>query len=217
MNADARARSPAADRNKAPILEVLRRVLPARATVLEIAAGTGQHAAYFAAAMPGWQWQPTDGDPRALASIDAWCAGLGNVLPALALDVTAPQWPLPSAAFDAVYCANMIHISPWAACGALMRGAARHLAPGGLLVTYGAYLVDGEPPTPGNLAFDADLRSRNPAWGVRRLVAVAEEAAAAGLRLRERVPMPADNLTLVFGRDDAPSALRSTPPKGTAA
>ena len=217
MNSDARASSPAADRNKAPILEVLRRVLPPRAAVLEIAAGTGQHAAHFAAAMPGWRWQPTDGDPRALASIDAWCAGLDNVLPALALDVLAAHWPVPEAAFDAVYCANMIHISPWASCAALMRGAARHLRPGGLLVTYGPYLVDGEPVAPGNLAFDADLRARDPAWGLRRLADVAGEAAATGLRLRERVAMPANNLTLVFARDEARTSPGFIHPEGTPA
>lgn len=198
--AGGRPSSPAAERNRAPILEVLRRVLPREAEVLEIASGTGQHAAHFAAAEPGWRWQPTDADPRALEGIDAWRDGLDNVLPVLALDVLAVPWPVPAGAFDAVFCANMIHIAPWAACGALMRGAARLLRPDGVLLTYGPYFVDGETPAPGNLAFDADLRARNPAWGVRRLSSVTAEAAAAGLWLRERVAMPANNLVLVFGR-----------------
>ena len=190
--------SPAADRNKAPILEVLQRVLPPDAAVLEIASGTGQHAAHFAAAEPGWRWQPSDADPGAAASIDAWCGSLDNVAPALALDVLASDWPVPQASLDAIFCANMLHISPWASCGALMRGAARHLAPGGVLVTYGPYLVDGEPTAPGNLAFDADLRSRNPAWGLRLLADVIAQANAAGLGFEERVQMPANNLVLVF-------------------
>ncbi|HWS73843.1 MAG TPA: DUF938 domain-containing protein [Quisquiliibacterium sp.] len=206
MPATDRLSSPAADRNKAPILDVLRRLLPPRASVLEIASGTGQHAAYFAAAEPGWRWQPTDGDPQALASIDAWCDGLANVLPALALDVLAPDWPVPAGSLDAIFCANMLHISPWATCGALMRGAARHLAAGGVLVTYGPYLVDDEPTAPSNLAFDADLRSRDPAWGLRTLAAVSAEAAAAGLAPPARLAMPANNLVLVFERPDRPSS-----------
>jgi len=110
----------------------------------------------------------------------------------------APQWPIGTV--DAVYCANMLHISPWATCRALMRGAARHLSPEGLLLTYGPYFIDGQPPAEGNVAFDADLRARNAAWGVRRLANVAAEAAEAGLALREHVAMPANNFTLVFER-----------------
>lgn len=196
--------SPAAERNKQPILDVLREVLPPRGTALEIASGTGQHAAWFAAALPGWTWQPTDADEGALPAIAAWTsqAGLANVRPPLLLDVMAPQWPaqgLPFAEpFDAVYCANMLHISPWATCAALMRGCARHLAPGGVLVTYGPYLEDSVPTAPGNLSFDQSLRERNPAWGIRRLEDVAREAQRAGLALRERHAMPANNLLLVF-------------------
>lgn len=203
MPASHRRASAAADRNKAPILEVLRRVLPQRAAVLEIASGTGQHAAHFAAAEPGWRWQPTDADPESAASIDAWCAELPNVAPAIALDVQAPGWPVPAASLDAIFCANMLHISPWSTCGALMRGAARHLAPEGVLVTYGPYLVDGEPTAPGNIAFDADLRARDPAWGLRLLSEVIAQAQAAGLAFEERVPMPANNLVLVFRRPGA--------------
>lgn len=197
--------SPAAERNKGPILEVLRGLLPPRGTALEIACGTGQHAVWFACALPGWTWQPTDADAAMLPVIAARTvqAGAANVLAPLQLDVMAPDWPSPAAPFaqrfDAIYCANMVHIAPWASCAALMQGAARHLAPGGVLVTYGPYLEDDVPTAPGNLAFDASLRARDPAWGLRRLEDVAEEAQRVGLSLRERHAMPANNLLLVFG------------------
>ena len=192
--------SPSAERNKQPILDILRQVLPPQGSTLEIASGTGQHVAWFAAAMPGRSWQPTDMEADALPSIAAHAAqaGLANVLAPLALDVLAPQWPLGD--FDAIYCANMLHISPWACCAALMQGSARHLAPGGLLVTYGPYLEDDVPTAPGNLAFDESLRARNPAWGIRRREDVEQEARRAGLALRERHAMPANNLLLVFAR-----------------
>jgi hypothetical protein len=200
MSDDPRRHSPAAERNREPLLAELRRLLPAQGRALEIASGTGQHAAHFAAGLPGWQWQPTDPEPSALASIAAWCEGLPNVPPPLRLDVTAPDWASVPSGVDAIFCANMIHIAPWAACAGLMQGAARHLGPQGLLLTYGPYLVDGEPAAPSNLAFDADLRARNPAWGLRRLAEVEREAAAAGLALHERVAMPANNLLLVWRR-----------------
>ena len=196
--------SPAADRNKQPILEVLQRVLPARGTALEIASGTGQHAAWFAAGLPGWRWQPSEADAALLPGIAGWTAGLPNVEAPVLLDVMAAQWP--SAAkpftqrFDAIFCANLLHIAPWPVCAALMQGAARHLAPGGVLVTYGPYVEDGVPTAPSNLAFDESLRMRDPAWGIRRLEDVAAQAKAAGLGLRERHAMPANNLLLVFGR-----------------
>jgi len=192
--------SPAADRNKAPILEVLTRVLPGPAAVLEIASGSGQHAEHFAAARPDWDWQPTEADAAALGSIGARTGALGNVRPPLMLDVLAPRWPEALGRFDAVYCANMLHIAEWATCAALMQGAVRHLASGGAIVLYGPYLVDGEPTAPGNVAFDADLRRRNPAWGVRRLADVSAEAERAGLAFERRVDMPANNLMLVFRR-----------------
>lgn len=198
--------SPAAERNKQPILDVLRGVLPAQGTALEIASGTGQHVAWFAATLPGWSWQPTDADEGALSAIAAWTseAGLANVRPPLLLDVMAPQWPSQgppfAAPFDAIYCANMLHIAPWGTCAALMRGSARHLAPAGVLVTYGPYLEDGVPTAPGNVAFDLSLRARNPAWGIRRVEDVSREAQRVGLALRERHGMPANNLLLVFAR-----------------
>ena len=198
--------SPAADRNKQPILDVLRTVLPVRGTALEIASGTGQHAAWFAAALPGWTWQPTDADESALPAIAAWSAECGatNVRPPLLLDVMASQWPSQGAPFtepfDAIYCANMLHISPWATCAGLMQGSARHLAPSGVLVTYGPYLEDSVATAPGNLSFDQSLRQRNPAWGIRRFEEVKLEAQRGGLALRARHAMPANNLLLVFER-----------------
>jgi SAM-dependent methyltransferase len=196
--------SAAADRNKEPILTVLRRVFGERGTALEIASGTGQHAAWFAAGLPGWTWQPSEGDAGLLPAIAARTsqAGLANVLPPVLLDVTAPPWPARDAPFaqpfDAIFCANLLHIAPWRACAGLMQGAARHLAPGGVLVTYGPYFEAGVPAAPSNLAFDASLRERDPAWGIRRLDDVAAQAASAGLALRQRHAMPANNLLLVF-------------------
>ena len=200
MSPDPRRHSPAAERNRGPILAELLRLLPAQGAMLEIAAGTGQHAAHFAAALPGWRWLPSDGDARSMTSIGAWCAAIANVLPPLHVDVLAAPWPGVPANIDAMFCANLLHISPWATTPALMQGAARHLARQGLLLLYGPYRVEGETTAPSNEAFDADLRARDPAWGLRTLGAVVQEAEAAGLHLRERVAMPANNLLLVFAR-----------------
>jgi SAM-dependent methyltransferase len=195
--------SPAADRNKQPILEVLRRWLPAQGTALEVACGTGQHACHLAAGLPGWTWWPTDPDPGALASAAAWAADAA--LPGLRrpqrLDATEQPWSLAEpAAPDLVFCANMIHIAPWSAALGLLRGAAQRLAPGGALVLYGPFLATGLPDAPGNLAFDADLRQRHPEWGVRRLGEVEAAAAGCSLQLADRAAMPANNLMLRFER-----------------
>jgi SAM-dependent methyltransferase len=192
----------AADRNKQPILETLCRVLPERGSALEIASGTGQHVAWFASGLPDWTWQPTDAQPGALNSIAQRVAqlGLSNVQAPLPLDVLAAQWLPDDARFDAVFCANMLHIAPWATCAALMRGSARHLAPGGMLITYGPYLEDGVPTSAGNQAFDQSLREQNPDWGIRRREDVEREAARAGLRLSARQALPANNLLLVWTR-----------------
>lgn len=194
--------SPAADRNKQPILDVLRIVLPERGNALEIASGTGQHVAWFAAALPQWTWQPTDAMPAAMESISAQITeqDLRNVHPPLVLDVMAPEWLPGDARFDLIYCANMLHISPWATCAALMQGSARHLAPGGVLVTYGPYLEDGVLTSEGNLNFDQSLRTQDPTWGIRRREDVEYEAARAGLQLQTRHAMPANNLLLVWGK-----------------
>lgn len=197
---DLRRHSPAADRNGPPILAELQRVLPPTGVMLEIASGTGQHAAFFSAGLPGWTWQPSDLERASLNSIAAWCEGLDRVRPPITLNVLDAEWPGVPAQVDAIYCANMIHIAPWACTAGLMQGAARHLAPGGLLITYGPYLLDDEPTAASNLAFDADLRRRHPAWGIRRLADVAAQAKAAGLAMRERVDMPANNKLLIWAR-----------------
>jgi hypothetical protein len=200
MTADPRRHSPAAQRNRAAILDVLQRVLPPAGSALEIASGSGEHAAHFAEGCPQWQWQPTDADADALASVSAWCSGLANVLPPLRLDVTNPVWAGVGDDLDAIFCANMLHISPWASCAALMQGAARHLSASGCLLVYGPFVVDGEVTAASNLAFDADLRSRNADWGLRQLGDVAAVAAGAGLMLRQRIAMPANNLILIWQR-----------------
>ena len=207
MNAMSSLHSPAAERNKEAILDVLLRVLPPQGRALEIASGSGQHVVCFASKMPGWTWLPSDVREAGVDSINTLAAeaSLANLLPAIALDVLAPDWHLPTAMqrLDAMVCVNMLHISPWACCGALMQGAARHLAPQGRLVTYGPYRVSGLATAASNLAFDADLRARNPAWGLRQLDEVERAAQQAGLMLIETISMPANNLMLVFGRTSA--------------
>ena len=193
--------SPAADRNKDAILDALGRLLPASVSVLEIATGSGQHAQHFAGARPGWRWQPSEADAALLPAIDARCRGLANVLPAIRLNVLQPPWPPgpdPAARFGAVYCANLLHIAPWSSCPALLQGAAACLGAGGRVLLYGPYRVDGVTTTPGNEAFDADLKARNAAWGLRTLSAVEGEARAAGLVMEEVLALPANNLLLVF-------------------
>ena len=194
--------SPAADRNKQAIFDMLQKILPNRGKALEIASGTGQHAAWFAAGLPGWTWQPSDVQPAGFDSINAWAAaqGVGTVLAPKVLDVMAAAWLPASHRFDLIYCANMLHIAPWPTCAALMRGSAKHLAPSGRLVTYGPYFEDTVPASPGNLAFDQSLRERNSAWGIRRLEDVEAAATLAGLKLHARCAMPANNLLLVFKR-----------------
>ena len=193
--------SPAADRNKAPILAMLQVLLPKHGTALEIASGTGQHVVWFASGLPDWTWQPTDARPEALAAISARLrdSGLACVRPPVQVDVMSPHWLADTEQFDLIYCANMLHVAPWPACEALMAGAARHLATGGWLVTYGPYLEDGVATSPGNLTFDASLRAENPAWGLRRREDVEAAAHQAGLHLLQRHAMPANNLLLVWG------------------
>lgn len=187
----------AAERNRYPIQDVLRRWLPPRGLVLEIAAGSGLHAAWFAPRFPHLTWQPTDTDPSALASIAAWRdeAGANNLNPPLSLDVRAPSWPVERA--DAVFCANMIHIAPWDCARGLIQGAGRILPPGGVLILYGPFRVGGRM-APSNQAFDESLRARDPAWGVRDLEAVGALAQAAGLDHLDIVTMPANNLSVVW-------------------
>lgn len=195
---DPRREAPAVARNRAAILDVLRLVLPPAGLALEVASGSGEHCACFATALPALAFQPSDPSPESRASIDAWCAGLANVRPALALDASADAWPVDRA--DAVLCINMAHIAAWAATSGLLRGAARLLPAGGKLVLYGPWIRDGVETAPSNREFDASLRARNPAWGLRRLEALAREAAALGFGAPAVTPMPANNVTLVLRR-----------------
>jgi hypothetical protein len=198
---DPREHWPAAERNRGPILEVLKHVLPARGTVLEVASGSGQHAAFFSAGLPGLRWQPSEVKRELLASIAAWAAAEGgDVLPAIELDVMVEPWALPLPRYDAIYNANMIHIAPFEVCEALLRGAAAHLGSGGRLVLYGPFKLGGEHTAPSNAAFDARLRSDDPRWGVRDLDTVCAIGQDRGLRFVERVAMPANNQTVVFER-----------------
>jgi SAM-dependent methyltransferase len=195
-----RREAPAAARNRQPILEVLQPRLPKEGLVLEIASGTGEHVVYYATARPDLTFQPSDPDAGARASVDDWVQtmGLSNVRPALEIDVTKESWPVERA--DAVLCCNMIHIAPWEATIGLVSGAARLLPPGGLLFTYGPYRRGGRHTAPSNETFDADLKRRNPAWGVRDLEAVTELAHREGFSGPEIVEMPANNLSLLFKR-----------------
>jgi hypothetical protein len=192
--------APAALRNRAPILAVLREWLPQTGRVLEVAAGTGQHAIVFAAAFPHLIWQPSDPDPEARASIAAWAAeeGTANLQPPIDLDVSAPEWPVTEA--SAILAINLVHISPPEAGEGLLAGAARLLAPVAPLILYGPWRVRGEPLVSSNLAFDQALKERDPRFGLRELTNFAEQARGHGLRLAERRSMPANNLMLRFVR-----------------
>lgn len=198
MAPDPRRHAPATLRNRDPILAALRSFVPPTGTLLEIASGTGEHAVFFAAALPGITWQPSDPGAEACASIDAHAgdAALPNLRPALTLDVTTLEWPIKRA--DAMLCCNMIHIAPWAATEGLMAGAARLLPPGAPLLLYGPYRQAGVATAPSNEAFDADLRARDPAWGLRDLDAVT--ATAAGFTREAVLDLPANNLLVVFRR-----------------
>lgn len=193
----------AADRNTPPILEVLRDAVPATGRALEIAGGTGQHTTAFAAAFPGMHWQPSDRDGDARESINEWISysGLANTAPPLALDVSEETWDAAvEPGLDLIVCINMIHVSRWAACAGLLRGAGRLLGADGLLYLYGPYKRDGRHTAPSNEAFDRSLRSSNPEWGIRDLADVTAAAAAQGLVLDKIVEMPANNLSVLFRR-----------------
>lgn len=191
---------PAPQRNAAPILEVLKRVLPRPGLTLEIASGSGQHAAHFCESLSELRWQPTDYDPTAIPSIDAWRedSGLENFLPALHLDVTSDAWPVEEV--DSIFCANMIHISPWTSCLGLFRGASRVLRSNGVLALYGPFIEQDVETSASNMQFDASLRSRNSDWAIRDLGEVKDVATSEGLVFQERIAMPANNLCVVFKR-----------------
>jgi hypothetical protein len=197
----ARDYAPAADRNKDEILAILPGILPDRGTILEIASGTGQHAAHFAPHFPKARWQPTDRRGELLSSVRAWTEGVANVLAPLELDVTWPEWPVPSA--DAIVTINMLHISPWSTCEAWIQGAAKVLEPGAPLYYYGPMFRRDHETAPSNLAFDRSLRERDPAWGVRQLEEVVALGEAAGLALDAVLDMPNNNTSLVLRQPEA--------------
>ena len=192
--------SPAARRNREPLAAVLADWLPASGLGLEGASGSGEHAAHFARAFPNLDWQPSDPDPQALSSIKAWRAdaALPNLLEPVVLDATAGRWPVDGV--DALLCINMVHISPWEAALGLLDGAARLLPAGAPLILYGPWIVDGIETAPSNLAFDADLKRRDPAWGLRRVADIATAAAERGLALADERAMPANNRMLLLTR-----------------
>ena len=190
--------APAAGRNRAPILLVLRDILPKSASVLEIASGTGEHAVWFSTALPELTWQPTDVDPDALLSIAAWRDRTRppNLLPPLVLDAAADTWTMPLV--DAVVAINMVHIAPWNVTQGLIAGAARVLTPGGLLFRYGPFSEGGVHTAASNAEFDAQLRARNPSWGIRDIDDISALASQHGFKAPERIAMPANNLSVVF-------------------
>ena len=196
----AKRHAPATLRNRDAIAAVLADWLPGTGTVLEVASGSGEHVVHFAAAFPHLDWQPSDPDPAGLISIAAYRAeaGLANIAPPLALDASAPEWPIDRV--DAVLCINMVHISPWQATLGLFAGAARLLATGAPLILYGPYIEPDVPTAASNLAFDASLRARDPAWGLRDTDIVKAAATDAGFAFAERRAMPANNLMLLFRR-----------------
>jgi hypothetical protein len=196
----ARRSAPAALRNREPIAEVLGEWLPERGLVLEIASGTGEHAVHFAQRFPGLDWQPSDIHADALRSVDGWrsAAGATNIRPPVLLDAASPDWPIARA--DAVLSINMVHISPWASALGLIEGAARLLPRGGPLILYGPWLKADIPTAPSNLEFDANLKARDPEWGLRSVELFAAAADAKGLTLEQTRTMPANNLMLLFRR-----------------
>ena len=208
--------APATERNRESILQVLRENLPEHGTVLEIAAGTGQHAAFFSQHLEPRFWLPTDMGVASLASIDSWREEVGssNLLPARELDVRDAVWPVEQplpAPISAVVNINMVHISPWECCTALFRGAARLLPSHGVVIMYGPFKCEGQHTAASNARFDSQLRSENPEWGVRDLEAVTDAASVCGFERRAVIEMPANNLSLVYGRTAEDSANASRP------
>jgi SAM-dependent methyltransferase len=196
--AEGRRSAPAALRNREPIAQVLAEWLPKRGLVLEVASGTGEHAVFFAGRFPKLEWQPSDLDAAALQSIRSWRAeaALPNLREPLIIDAASNDWPIESA--DAVLSINMVHISPWASSLGLLEGASRLLRAGGPLILYGPWLGDRIETAPSNLAFDADLKRRDPEWGLRNVEIFAAEAQARGLELVDQRAMPANNRMLLF-------------------
>jgi hypothetical protein len=194
--------APATARNREPIRDVLREILPPSGTVIEVASGSGEHAVYFGHAFPELTWQPSDVDDANLSSIQAWIEATGstNVLPPLRLDLDTPPEPTSTPRYDAGFCANLVHIAPWQVCIHLMQWMGAHLEAGAPLVTYGPYKVNNQHTSESNVAFERWLWSLSPEYGVRDKDAVVAEAEKCGFTLVDMVPMPANNFCLVFRR-----------------
>ena len=201
-NRDRKQYAPATERNRQPILEVLQKVIPKEGNILEIASGTGEHACFFAPYFPNQQWIPADPDPLLRLSIEAWRqdSKSDNLQIPLDINVTLPDWDekLDDSAITAIIAINLIHISPWSACQGLMKGVGKILHSGGILYLYGPYKQEGKHTAPSNEAFDQSLQFRNPEWGVRNLEDVVELAEKHQLILQKVIPMPANNLSLIF-------------------
>ncbi len=197
---DARQYAPATERNREAILAVLLEVLPPTGTVLEVSSGTGEHAVFFAPRLTPRYWLPTDPNPLAIASINAWRSYTKseNLYPPIVLDACQPNWELGIEPISAIVNINMIHIAPWEACLGLMTGAKQILPPGGILYLYGPFTRGGKHTSPSNIAFDESLREQNPHWGVRDLDKVTEAAKSQQLNLVKTVAMPANNLSVIF-------------------
>jgi len=207
--ADRRLYSPSTARNKEPILNVLRGVLPPDGAVLEIACGTGEHSAFIASRLNGLTWLPTDVSDAQFDSVESWRRAIpdANVLAPTTIDATAPPWELPKGFVpNAVVCINMIHIAPWEATKGLIAGAREKLSNNGILFLYGPFMIDQVHTAPSNAAFDESLKSRNELWGIRDLGDVLDEARAFGLHLEGRIPMPANNFSLIFRAKDSASS-----------
>ena len=203
---DARQYAPATQRNREPILKVLSENLASNGNILEIASGTGEHAAFLTSQFKSWHWIPSDVNPQARESIVAWknINRVSNLALPLTIDVTQDDWTdrVADRKIDAIVNINMIHISPWSACLGLMKGAGKILPPGGILYLYGPFKRNGEHTSSSNVRFDRSLQDRNPTWGVRDLETVVETAAKAGLQLKQTVEMPANNLSVIFNKLD---------------
>ncbi|GAB4187077.1 MAG: class I SAM-dependent methyltransferase [Wenzhouxiangellaceae bacterium] len=192
--------SPACERNREPILAELKSVLPASGRVLEIGSGTAQHAVHFAAAFPQIIWQPSD-QPQNLPGIQRRLAAEGgaNIAAPLSLDVTAANWP--EGPFQAAFSANTAHIMAWTMVEAMFAGIGRVLAPGAPFALYGPFILEDESTAPSNLAFDDDLRRRDPAMGLRQRLHLDELAATCHLSRVDDRPMPANNRLLIYIRN----------------
>jgi hypothetical protein len=197
-SSDERLYAPATERNREAILSVLKSILPMQGKVLEIASGTGEHITFWAPYFPNITWQPSDPDPMHLASIEGWIAQLpaANILPPIQIDVTNQTWSIDSV--EVILCVNMIHIAPWEACLGILQGAQSLLSKGGLLYLYGPFKQQGKHTAPSNEAFDLSLRAQDPSWGVRDLEAVIDSAQKHDLHAQQVIPMPANNLSVVF-------------------